>query len=294
MPARAGRDPAAERRILEALREMPQRQPVRPQLRFERRAEHAGLDARGARGAVDLHDPVEMAQVEADRRLVPATVDDRLDPADDAAAAAERDHDAASRAAGPVDDRGDFGFVARIGDDVGGMVVFADQASDVIREGFAVAVGGAVVEFARQQAARAGGGASRGGGSVRRVPGGCLLELFDANRRLYRSRAAASSAAVNPSPSRPHPKCFSRPSTMPSAPRCRDRSIDAIRRPAKPDGPRQRRFGQRRKTLRVKTRRSPGLRSVMVPVPADRRSTACWADSGRPGTNAGIRGRDRP
>src|SRR5271165_2081045 len=31
MPARARRDPAAERRVLEALREMPQRQPVWPQ-----------------------------------------------------------------------------------------------------------------------------------------------------------------------------------------------------------------------------------------------------------------------
>ena len=54
MAARARRDPAAQCRILEALREMPQRQIVRLQLRLERRAEDAALDARGARGAVDF------------------------------------------------------------------------------------------------------------------------------------------------------------------------------------------------------------------------------------------------
>ena len=68
MAARPGRDPAAQCRILEALRKMPQGQIVRLQLRLERGAEDAGLDARGARGAVDLRDPVEMPQVEGDRR----------------------------------------------------------------------------------------------------------------------------------------------------------------------------------------------------------------------------------
>jgi hypothetical protein len=48
MTARAGRDPAAERRALETLREMTKREPVRLELRFQRRPESAGLDARRA------------------------------------------------------------------------------------------------------------------------------------------------------------------------------------------------------------------------------------------------------
>jgi len=40
------REPSAERRELERLREVPQRQTVRPQLVFERRPVHACLDAR--------------------------------------------------------------------------------------------------------------------------------------------------------------------------------------------------------------------------------------------------------
>src|SRR5262249_52337551 len=48
MATGAGRDPTSEGGIGEALREMPERQPVRPQLFFDRRAEHASLDARGA------------------------------------------------------------------------------------------------------------------------------------------------------------------------------------------------------------------------------------------------------
>ena len=54
MTAAARRDPAAERGIFEALRKMAQREPVRTQLRLQRRAVGAGLDQRGARGLVDL------------------------------------------------------------------------------------------------------------------------------------------------------------------------------------------------------------------------------------------------
>ena len=46
--ARAGGDPAAESRELEALRIVPDREPVRFQRRFDRRAADAGLDACGA------------------------------------------------------------------------------------------------------------------------------------------------------------------------------------------------------------------------------------------------------
>src|SRR5580704_8705635 len=130
MAARTRRDPAAEGRVLEALREMPQGQPVRLQLRLQGRAEGAGLDAGGARGAVDLDDPPQMAQIEADRGLV-AAVEACLDAADDAAAAAERD-DCGLLAAGPVDDCGDLRLVARIGDQVGSIAVIAGEGADVV------------------------------------------------------------------------------------------------------------------------------------------------------------------
>ena len=69
-PAGAGRDPAAERRVLERLREVAQRQAVLAELRLERRAGRAGLDARRARDLVDLEHAVERAQVDRDRAVV--------------------------------------------------------------------------------------------------------------------------------------------------------------------------------------------------------------------------------
>ena len=64
MPAAARRDPAAERRILEALREMAERQAMRLELRFERGAIGAALDQRGARRLVDLLHLAHLAQVD--------------------------------------------------------------------------------------------------------------------------------------------------------------------------------------------------------------------------------------
>jgi hypothetical protein len=46
--ARPGRDPAAERRVLEGLREVTQREPVPPELVLERRAQGARLYPRRA------------------------------------------------------------------------------------------------------------------------------------------------------------------------------------------------------------------------------------------------------
>jgi hypothetical protein len=54
MTAGTGRDPTAERRALETLREMTKREPVRFELGLQRRPEGAGLDAGGARGLVYL------------------------------------------------------------------------------------------------------------------------------------------------------------------------------------------------------------------------------------------------
>src|SRR5262249_46022215 len=90
MTAGARRNPAAERRIFEALREMAQRKLVRAKLRFERRAVCAALDQRGARGLVDLLHLIHLAQVDRDRALV--TVALRLDAATYARPTAERRH----------------------------------------------------------------------------------------------------------------------------------------------------------------------------------------------------------
>src|SRR6516164_4983655 len=127
---------------------MPQGKGMRLQLRFERWAENAGLDARRARGTVDFDDPVQMPQVERDRGPAPCAVDRRLDAADDAAAGAER-YQRGLRAGGPIGDRSNLGLIARIGDGIGRVVVQTGETARVVRKRLAVSVGDPVVGFAR-------------------------------------------------------------------------------------------------------------------------------------------------
>ena len=82
----------------------------------------------------------------AARHAVPSIA--RLDPADDAAAGAERDH-RRLRAARPIDDRGHFGFIPRKGDDIGSIVVTAREPPRIVRERLAVGMGRPVIGFAR-------------------------------------------------------------------------------------------------------------------------------------------------
>ncbi len=140
--AAAGRDPAAERGIFEALREVAQGQAMRAQLRFERGPEAAGFDQGCARGLVDLLDLAHRAQVDGDRAVV--AVAPRLDAAADARTAAERRHRGIGRA-GPIEHGGDVGFVARIGDDVGRAGIVEGKAARELGVRLAVGVGGAVV-----------------------------------------------------------------------------------------------------------------------------------------------------
>src|SRR5262249_4614708 len=63
MPARAGRYPTAQARVFKALREMAEREPMRPELGFERRPKRAGLDPGGARGPVDLQHASQAAEI---------------------------------------------------------------------------------------------------------------------------------------------------------------------------------------------------------------------------------------
>src|SRR6185503_10387508 len=130
MAARARRDPAAERRAFETLREMAERQPVRPQLRLERGSEDAALDARGARSLVHLEDAAKVAEIDGDCRLVSGGIADRLDAADDARSAAERCH-ARLLATGPIEHRRDVCFGAWIGNDVRHFGIVAEKPADV-------------------------------------------------------------------------------------------------------------------------------------------------------------------
>ena len=133
MTARAGRDPAPERRALETLREMTKREPVRLELRLQRRPESAGLDARGARGLVDFEHAAKLAQIDRYRPLVPRRIAVWLNPADDARSAAERCH-ARLRISGPVEHRRDLLLIARIGNHVRRVAVVTDKPAYIIGE----------------------------------------------------------------------------------------------------------------------------------------------------------------
>src|SRR6267142_1304965 len=90
--ARARRDPSAERRELERLRKMADRQSVRLELRVERRAVHPGLDPRGARCFVNFENFVEMHEIYRDRPAITIVVG-RLNSTDHARSATVRHSD---------------------------------------------------------------------------------------------------------------------------------------------------------------------------------------------------------
>ena len=147
MAARAGRDPAADGRELEALRKMPQRQAVRLERALQRGTQHAALDPRRAARAVDLEQPVEPAQVEADR-AGEALADRGLDAADHARAGAERDH-RGSGLGGPLQHRTDVRFGPRLCNHIWRIVEVMREDAYRIRERLAVAVQQALVGIAR-------------------------------------------------------------------------------------------------------------------------------------------------
>ncbi len=92
-----------------------------------------------------------MPQVEADRGLAAGALEPRFDPADDAAAGAERDQRRLG-AARPIDDRGDVGFAPRISDDIGGGVIAAGEAARVVGKRLAVGMGDPIVRLGRAEA----------------------------------------------------------------------------------------------------------------------------------------------
>ena len=133
MAAAAGRDPAAERRIFEALRVVAQGQAVRPELVLQMRPVHARLDARGARGAVDLQHPVHGAHVYGDRGLE-AAADIGMHPAHHGGAAAEGNGRRALVRA-PVEQRRHLVLVARAGHQVRRAGEVAVHDADLLVEG---------------------------------------------------------------------------------------------------------------------------------------------------------------
>ena len=141
--ARARRYPPAQRRPFERLREMPQRQAERLQLRLQRRAQRARRDPRGPRGTVDFQHPLQVAKVDADRAGI-AVTHIGLDPADHAGATAERDRRRAGLAA-PVQHRHQLVLAAREGHEIGRVRVIPAEGPHQVTEGPAVRVGSPVV-----------------------------------------------------------------------------------------------------------------------------------------------------
>ena len=129
MPAAAGGDPAAQRGKLKALRKMPQREPVRTQLRLQRRPQRPGLDAGGAGYVVNLQRPVQPGQVNGDHGVGFR----RLHPGHHAAAApVGYRHNVGIGA--PVQRGYDFRFGARVGDDIRRVRKIALETPDAVAE----------------------------------------------------------------------------------------------------------------------------------------------------------------
>jgi hypothetical protein len=124
-------------------------EPVRLQRRLDRRAQDAGLDARGAAGRVHLEHAVEPAQVEADGAGV-AVAHRRLDAAHDRGAAPEGD-DGDLGAARPVEHGGHVGLARGQGDQVRRVGEVAAPGADRLRVGLAVGVQEALVGIVREQ-----------------------------------------------------------------------------------------------------------------------------------------------
>ena len=190
MSARTGRDPAAQARELEGLREVAKREAVGPQLVLESGAEDARLDARRARDGVDLEHAIQPSQVDREGAAQVAEVA-RLDSAHHARAAAVRNcRQTLARA--PFEKSDDVGFAAGEGHEIGRIRELAARRAHDVAVGLAVAVRGAVVGCAREQL---GEGARRGDA---RRPQRDLLEARRGRDAQLRLPEARSQRAADP------------------------------------------------------------------------------------------------
>src|SRR5437764_6003546 len=148
MAARTGREPSAERRELERLREVAQRVAVGPQLVFEDGTERAPLYARGARDGIDLEHAIERGEVDARHAGIRVAHQPGLDTTHHRRPAAVRNgrHIGART---PVEQRDDLVLVAREGDDVGGRVELTTKTAHDVAVRLAVGVRRAIEEVGR-------------------------------------------------------------------------------------------------------------------------------------------------
>ena len=168
--AGAGRQPAAERRQLERLREVAQRVAVRAELLLEHRSEGAGLDPRRPRHRVDLEHPVEAAEIDRDDAGEPVT-DGALDAADDRRAAAVGDRRDAGDAHQSSTATTSASVAGKATTSGGCRQVAVDGPHDVpVR--LAVRVPGPVAGAVEHHSAKAAGGATRGARSSRSATSG--------------------------------------------------------------------------------------------------------------------------
>ena len=158
---------------------MAQREAVLPQLLLEPRSCRAGLDPGRERDRIDLQHAVEPAQVEGNNGSFLAET--RLDPADDAGAAAERHHRRPLLLA-PGEHDLDLRLVAGEGDQVGGVRELAAEAADDVAVGLSESVRNALVALVAEQPVE-------GPGSPQ--PRRSQLDLAQRDRLLHRGAAEA-------------------------------------------------------------------------------------------------------
>ena len=136
--------------MLEALREVAQRQSVLPELSLDVRPTGACLDPRGPAGAIHLEHLVEFLQVDRHRAGV-AAADRRFDAAHHARTAAEGDH-GSTGVAGPVQDADDILRRFRVGDQVGRLGDLAPEHPHRVGKRLAVGVEKPLVRVVAKQA----------------------------------------------------------------------------------------------------------------------------------------------
>ena len=145
-PAGARGDPAAERRVLERLRVVAQRQAVLAQLLFEPRPGGARLNASRLRDRIHVEHAVEPLEVDRDDARE-AVADGRLDATHHARPASERDRRRAALLA-PVEHGLELSLVPRVSDHVGKMVEAAAEGPHDVAVGLAVGMRGTLVRVA--------------------------------------------------------------------------------------------------------------------------------------------------
>ena len=140
VPARAGRDPSADRAVLERLGEVPEGQCGGSQLVLEVRPIGAGTDPSGTADRVDLRDAGQSGEIDRHDSFEPVAHGAPFDTADDRRAAAEGDR-SHSRPRTPVEKVDQLPLVPRAGDEVGCRRQIAGQRAHHVAERLPVGVG---------------------------------------------------------------------------------------------------------------------------------------------------------